>query len=535
MRKLALALTAWMLSASVASAQIITGSVPNTFVNGTIIDATQVNADYTYIISQVNANGAKNGVNNDIIALSALSSPLTPAQSGSNIYYAGTSTGTANAQVVATATPTNFTLSTGKTIRFIAGFTNTGATTLAVNGLLATAVVRQTPLGIQALTGGEIAAGALTEAYYDGVQFQLLTNVTENGGFGILTTLAGSATPDLGTVPSHNVNLSGGPFTITSFGASATAAYPMYLVRFNAANILTQSAGLNLIGGVSRLTASGDQGLYQYNGGNWFELAYFPAVVKLAPTGATQLTVKNNAVTPNTLVDITAAEVVMDSATGGNAYTDSYGTCTINFGVVGAGGIDAGAIAANTWYHFYAISTGIATSCLASTSATAPTLPAGYPYKVRVGANRTSSAAATLWPVAQQGAKAQFSALPAVPADILINTSGGGLGWGTCSATTQTLIASPTVWGTFAPATAKAVNIAIVAQSAGQSCVAPYPIVTGATAQGVTMCASGINASTTATPAEINYVGTNTFGYCALSSLSSTLDLTGWVDRVNAN
>jgi hypothetical protein len=532
MKKLVTASIAWLLATSIATAQVITGGVPNTFVNGTIIDATQVNADYTYIISQVNANAAKNGVNNDIIALSALTTPLTTLQGGSNIYYAGSSTGTANAQVVASATPANFTMIAGKTIRFIAGFTNTGVTTLSVNGGLATAVVRQTPAGILPLIGGEIVTGALIEAYYDGTQFQLITNVSENGGFGALTALGASATPDLGLVPGHNINLTGGPFTITSFGTSANAAYPLYLVRYNAANILTQSASLNLLGGVSRLTAASDVGLYLYNAGNWYEQAYFPATIKYSATGANALTIKNNAVTPATQVDIAAAEVTMDATGGGNYYTDSFGTCTVILSINGAGGLDIGVIAANTWYYFYAISTGIATSCIASTSPTAPTMPAGYTYKVRVGANRTSSATATLWPIYQQGQKAQYSGLPAPLGDMTIASIGT---YGTCTSTAQTLVASPTVWGVFVPPTAKTVAVTIIAQASSVTCVAPIPMTTGANSIGVNMCVLGSAGTTIATTTELNYMGANTIGFCNTALAAVSLEAAGWTDRVNAN
>ena len=540
MKKLTLALTAWLLAASVASAQVVTGSVPNTFINGTIIDATQVNADYTYIINQVNANAAKNGVNNDITALSVLSTPLSPVQSGSNIYYAGYSVGTANAAVItAPPTPANFTLAYGKTVRYLSGATNTGPATIAVNGLAATAIVKQTPNGLSALTGGELAANNLIELFYDGTQFEIMNASAENGGFSSLTAMTGSATPDLGTMPSHNINLLGGPFTITSFGSTATLTYPIYLIRFNAANILVQSASFNLLGGVSRLTAATDQALYFYNGsGVWNELAYFPAATKVAATGASNLTVKNNAITPNTQVDITATEVVMDSAFGSNTYTDSYGTCTINFGVPGAGGLDTGAIAANTWYYFYAISSGIVNSCLASTSSTAPTMPAGYTYKVRVGANRTSSAAATLWPVYQQGAKAQFSGVLAVPFNQTVGLFGGGLAVGTCGTTPQTMATMPTmtggaVWGGMVPITARAADFNLLLATAGTMCVAAFSDTGNLPAN--SQCAIGnLAGGIVSMPAEINYMGIASPYMCVTNS-TSQLTVSGWVDHVNAN
>jgi len=69
----------------------------------------------------------------------------------------------------------------------------------------------------------------------------------------------------------------------------------------------------------------------------------------------------------------------------------------LNALVVGANGIDAGALAAETWYSIYAIgdSTGAITpdAGLLSTSPTAPTLPAGYDCFRRIGAARTNGSA----------------------------------------------------------------------------------------------------------------------------------------------
>lgn len=64
----------------------------------------------------------------------------------------------------------------------------------------------------------------------------------------------------------------------------------------------------------------------------------------------------------------------------------------------GNGGLDTGAKAANTWYHIWAIrkdSDG-SIDALFSTSATAPTMPAGYTAKRRIGAVRTSAGSAIL-------------------------------------------------------------------------------------------------------------------------------------------
>lgn len=64
---------------------------------------------------------------------------------------------------------------------------------------------------------------------------------------------------------------------------------------------------------------------------------------------------------------------------------------TLNTALTGAGGLDTGSLAASTWYCVYAIQTStLATqNILFSTSATNPTLPAGYTFFARIGSFRT--------------------------------------------------------------------------------------------------------------------------------------------------
>lgn len=61
----------------------------------------------------------------------------------------------------------------------------------------------------------------------------------------------------------------------------------------------------------------------------------------------------------------------------------------------GNGGIDTGAVANGTWYHFYLImrpDTGVV-DALFSLSASAPTMPANYSYKRRIGSGKTDGSA----------------------------------------------------------------------------------------------------------------------------------------------
>ena len=101
----------------------------------------------------------------------------------------------------------------------------------------------------------------------------------------------------------------------------------------------------------------------------------------------------NNAAAPATKIDV-AAGAATDSA---NAAMISCAAVTINCAVTGANGLDAGALAANAWYHIFAIAKPDGTAaCLASLSVGAPSLPAGYSTFRRIGAIRTDGSAAIL-------------------------------------------------------------------------------------------------------------------------------------------
>lgn len=154
----------------------IISALPFTLTNGTTADASQVQADFDQIVANTNANAAANGANSDITSLTGLTTPLGRTYGGSQFYVGGTSTGSANAHVVATTTPTGFSLFTGAMVAFVSGFNNTTATTLNVNGTGVKNVFRQTSSGAAACVGGEVKTGQLIVAIYDGTQYQLITD-----------------------------------------------------------------------------------------------------------------------------------------------------------------------------------------------------------------------------------------------------------------------------------------------------------------------------------------------------------------------
>lgn len=155
-------------------------SLPFNLQNSTTADATQVMSNYNAIITCL-GNAAGAGTNTDITSIVGLTTPLSSAQGGSNSYVGGVSTGAANAQIVATVVPANFTMVQGRTVYFVAGFTNNGPTQVNVNGQGLTNVFAQGTGGQAALVGGEIVAGQVMALQHDGTQFQLLNPAPISG------------------------------------------------------------------------------------------------------------------------------------------------------------------------------------------------------------------------------------------------------------------------------------------------------------------------------------------------------------------
>lgn len=90
------------------------------------------------------------------------------------IVWCGTSTGTANAQILTPVTPIPA-YAVGLAISFIAGFTNTGAMTVNVSSKGSVSVYKDSPTGPIPLTGGEILATSIVSMRYDGTHFQLMS------------------------------------------------------------------------------------------------------------------------------------------------------------------------------------------------------------------------------------------------------------------------------------------------------------------------------------------------------------------------
>jgi microcystin-dependent protein len=176
MKRLFLALLALSV-ATLAHAQVVP-TLPFQLQNGTTADASQVMSNFNTIVTGINTNAAMAGTNTNITSLVGLTTPLSPSVGGTSAFLGGTSGGAANAQTVSATTPASFALTTGYRIIFVAGFTNTAAMTLNVNGTGALPVFRATPTGPLTTQGGEVVAGSAMEVVYDGTRWQLVNPVS---------------------------------------------------------------------------------------------------------------------------------------------------------------------------------------------------------------------------------------------------------------------------------------------------------------------------------------------------------------------
>jgi hypothetical protein len=543
-------------------------TLPFNLQNGTTADATQVMANYNALVTCL-GNAAAAGANTDITALLGLTTPLTPTAGGSSIFGGTTSTGSANAQVVATTSPTGFALTQNYIVAFIAGFTNTGAMTLEVNSqTVASTTVPvcssgtcpppfyiQSPSGPIPMMGGEVQAGQLVLAQWDGTYFEMLSNGPQYGGFGAQTTLASATTTTL--AGSHNVSVTG-TTTITSFGASASIALPVYRVTFSGALTITYNQTscsttggcINTPTGSSITTTAGDSADMVYigagsgGGGNWTVTRYLRAngtslVNSVALGGVSGLTIANDATTPSSIMDVViTGSAVMLSATGVPTFTSAINVFP-NITTNGANGLDTGTVADSTWYNVYLISTGSTVAGLYSLSATSPTLPSGYVYFLRLGAVLTDGSA-NLMRTWQKGNRTQYRLTASSNTTVAPNIANGTAG--TYSNTSPVLAAASV--SAVVPPTATRINLNVTNDYKASGSNASVMVAPNAAWGGTNNGPYGSNGNV------YPFTGINTVGqltqqvemllesssvYWASTGAGGAISCMGWTDAVNAN
>lgn len=155
----------------------------------------------------------------------------------------------------------------------------------------------------------------------------------------------------------------------------------------------------------------------------------------------------------NYISAITADSITLRKSTG-----ESYLAKNVNVSPQiissGANGLDAGSVAANTWYYLYLISDGTLVKGLFSLSATAPILPSGYTYFTRIGAVR-AGASGYLLQTLQYGSRVQYVVTTGSNTPNLPIIAQGALG--VYSSTTPTYVAASV--SSFVPPTANTIVV----------------------------------------------------------------------------
>lgn len=221
-----------------------------------------------------------------------------------------------------------------------------------------------------------------------------------------------------------------------------------------------------------------------------------------------------------------ADEIIVESPAG-QYQTLRAVNITPSIALSGANGLDTGASVASTWYSVWVIWNGATTAGLLSLSATAPTMPAGYTHKARVGWIRTD-ATASKYPLSfvQKGRSVQYkvatgSNVPTIP--ILSSGVAGSI-------TVPTWIA--TAVGAFVPPTAAAIKVAGNTTSAGLI-VAPnnsFGAVSSTTNPPPYLAFAGSSNAQSSSPGLILLESSNI--YLAASGSSAVITCFGWEDNL---
>lgn len=229
----------------------------------------------------------------------------------------------------------------------------------------------------------------------------------------------------------------------------------------------------------------------------------------------------------NATVTVAVDEIAVESAA--NAYKTLRGVAlSIDSAAAGANGLDTGALATSTWYSVWVIWNGATTAGLLSLSATAPTLPAGYTHKARVGWARTDGTA-NKYPLGftQYGKSVQYKVAPAtnVPTTpVMASGVAGSIG-------TPTYVAVGV--GSVVPPTCASLVIALAAISNYGGMVAPNPnygaAYTGANQAPVCTTSGGGGGNSVSMTLEGAYPQNI---YWASNSASNSLICYGWEDNL---
>lgn len=317
--------------------------------------------------------------------------------------WGGVSGGSANAQTVDLDA---FDLTDGQVVNFLAGFSNTTAMTLNVNGTGPVAVVRDSGAGPIALTGGEIVAGNVVSVLYVSStgQFHLITptpiQVLDSAVYftGVLTPTILASSQDnwtpAGNYPAANTLRISSNIAVTITGLTGGAAGRTLFIHNVGSFAVTLSPNDAASTAANQFSFSSpvvlgpnDSISIQYDAisSRWRNIS--PATATFPPGAIYGCTMSNNAADAANDIDITAC---LTAAT--NASVDQRGIAmTKRLDAVWAAGTNQGmrsssALADGTW-HIFAISKpdGIADYFAHTALDPSSVLPSGYTNYRRIG------------------------------------------------------------------------------------------------------------------------------------------------------
>ena len=450
------------------------------FVPGGVIKSSDHNSNYSDIATALTQSLATTGV-------SQMTGPIKAFQG-------------------AVGSPSYSFASSATTGLYLAGSNQIGWVANGVTGATFNSDLSVTWSGAQSITGG----------------------ITVTGGVSSGGVLSGTAVSVSGTcLIGGNLGVAGAAGVVGNLavgGAAAVSGKFSTLSTDSMAIANGTSAQRNVAPSPGDVRYNSTLGSLEFFNGSWVQ------TISFGNSSATGLVVKNNAGTPNTKIDVTALQAFMVNSVGVGSYSSSI-SVTIDLTVSGVNGLDTGSIVSSNWYHIYLISNGAITAGLASLSSTAPTLPTGYVFALRVGAMLTDSSS-HLYRTIQRGSCGAYVITPATNTATFpfLSDTGGTSTW-----------TAYAVGGVSIPSTSTGVNLVAGSnynsQSSGTMGVAPNGSYatpsTSATGNPSYLSSAVGNGNNSKTYPLTIILETNSI-YVWGTSTNDKVFVSGWRDAVNA-
>lgn len=267
---------------------------------------------------------------------------------------------------------------------------------------------------------------------------------------------------------------------------------------------------------------------------NSFVINGQPTITSVIPqAGSVNSLVIVNGTSAGVQLNVTASQAIIPSFDGSTqAVLRSNISFTGNISNSGANGLDTGTVAASTWYYVWMIDNGTAPAGLFSLSSTAPQLPSGYTYALRIGAIRTDGSVA-FYRIQQKGQNAQYTVVSgsntaALP---LMSASSGTVG----NINTPTYVALSV--SNFVPPTAERIR-GVAFSSAGGVIVAPNSSYGGIASPYANLPPVIVNPASNVNSVPFDLMLESTSLYYAMGCIYTNgcnVSAIGWQDAVPAN